>query len=110
MTSSPCDVKEAVAGVVQPVRRVRRDVAGEGRRERHAGAGAAQRAAAGRAARGRQGLRAWARQPPHRAADTWYGETPDTILMINRVYTFLVDENSTYVYGQTPEHHLNYAK
>lgn len=58
LTSSPCDVKEAVAGVVQPVRRVRRDVAGEGRRERHAGAGAAQRAAAGRAARGRQGLRA----------------------------------------------------
>ncbi|XP_035430394.1 PDZ domain-containing protein 8 isoform X3 [Spodoptera frugiperda] len=57
-TPSPCDVKEAVAGVVQPVRRVRRDVAGEGRRERHAGAGAAQRAAAGRAARGRQGLRA----------------------------------------------------
>lgn len=60
LTSSPCDVKEAVAGVGQPVRRVRRDVGGEGRRERHAAAGAAQRAAAGRAARGRAGLRAWA--------------------------------------------------
>ncbi|XP_026728665.1 PDZ domain-containing protein 8 isoform X2 [Trichoplusia ni] len=57
-TPSPCDVKEAVAGVGQPVRRVRRDVGGEGRRERHAAAGAAQRAAAGRAARGRAGLRA----------------------------------------------------
>lgn len=60
LLTSSCDVKEAVVGVVQSVRRGGRDVAGEGpgRRGRAAGAGAAQRAAAGRAARGRQGLRA----------------------------------------------------
>ncbi|XP_028033493.1 PDZ domain-containing protein 8 isoform X2 [Bombyx mandarina] len=55
-TPSDCTVKEAVAGVGgQPVRRVWRDVGTAGRRERGAGACAAQRSAAERAARGRQG-------------------------------------------------------
>ncbi|XP_063828948.1 PDZ domain-containing protein 8 [Ostrinia nubilalis] len=58
-TPSPCNAKEAVSRAGgQPVRRVRGDVAGEGRRECHAAAGAAQRVAARRAAGGRAGLRA----------------------------------------------------
>ncbi|XP_072935165.1 PDZ domain-containing protein 8 isoform X2 [Epargyreus clarus] len=49
--------QEAVAGVGQPVRRVRRHVAGEGRHERAAAAGAELRAAARRAPSGRPGVR-----------------------------------------------------
>lgn len=70
-TISTCNAKEAVTGAGgQPVRRVRGDVAGEGRRGRHAAAGAAQRAAAGRAARGRAGLRAGAGGQAHAHTDT----------------------------------------
>ncbi|KAI8429609.1 hypothetical protein MSG28_000207 [Choristoneura fumiferana] len=53
------DAQEAVAGSGgEPVRRVRRGVAGAGRGGGDAATGAAQRAAAGRAARGGEGLRA----------------------------------------------------
>ncbi|XP_031769953.2 PDZ domain-containing protein 8 isoform X2 [Galleria mellonella] len=58
-TPSPCNAKEAVSGGGrQPVRRMRRNMAAEGRRERDAAAGTTQRSAAGRAAGSGQGLRA----------------------------------------------------